>query len=243
VLKLSVKPSHVIVLVSLILASVVNPVQGFWDYIFPPNQEITDLEARISELESRIDELENAPPEEGPQGPQGPAGPPGPQGSQGPQGEPGPQGSRGLKGDAGPPGPQGPEGPRGPRGFKGEQGSVGPQGPEGPQGEIGPQGPPGVGLDDVEFEIEVYWDLVQEWDGESGLINYEIVGFSTDSATLDFYPDMGGSPGDSLYIYGEGIAPLILKVTIPEAESGEHYIWIRNPFTGETDRTDPIPVN
>ena len=67
-----VKSGYSLIILSLVLSSLMSPVQGFWDLIFPPNEEIAELEQRIDELEARIIELEEGPVViEGPPGPQG----------------------------------------------------------------------------------------------------------------------------------------------------------------------------
>jgi len=55
--------------------------------------------------------------------------------------------------------------------------------------------------------IEVYWDLIQAWDGEAGLLN-------TSKGLKD--------------------GTFEIWFNIPEAVNGDHYIWVRDVSTGET---------
>ena len=63
--------------------------------------------------------------------------------------------------------------------------------------------------------IELYWDSIQPWDGESGLLN-------TSTAEAD----------GSWEIW----------FTVPEAVNGSHYIWVKDGMTGETVNGGPFSV-
>jgi hypothetical protein len=56
-------------------------------------------------------------------------------------------------------------------------------------------------------DIEVYWDLIQAWDGEAGLLN---TSKGLKDGTFEVWFD------------------------IPEAVNGDHYVWVRDVSTGET---------
>ncbi len=55
--------------------------------------------------------------------------------------------------------------------------------------------------------VELYWDLVQAWDGEAGLLN------STKA-----------KPDGTFEVW----------FTVPEAVNGKHYLWVKDTATGET---------
>ena len=228
---MSVKIGYGFIALSLILSSLIAPVHGFWDSLFGPSQEVTELQTRINELETRIIELENNQPEQGPTGPVGPQGETGPQGEIGPQGEEGPPGPQGPKGDQGPAGPQGPRGEEGLRGSRGPQGVQGPIGPEGPTSD----------LDFIISHVEVYWNLVQEWDGENGLLNATF--YSGESASSIQLSQYSGTSGDEIFVWGGVANPLYIIITIPQAEEGEHYIWVKDILTGECQRSDAFNLS
>jgi len=61
------------------------------------------------------------------------------------------------------------------------------------------------------YDIKLYWDYVQAWDGEAGLLNTTKVG------------------SDGNYeVWFE----------VPEAVAGEHYVWVEDTKTGDTASTD-----
>ena len=84
---MSVNSGQLVIVFSLILSSLMSPVQGFWDNILLWSNQDSELESRIDELEAKIIELEANQPEQGVPGPPGESGSPGPAG---PQGDTGP---------------------------------------------------------------------------------------------------------------------------------------------------------
>jgi len=58
-----------------------------------------------------------------------------------------------------------------------------------------------------DMEVNVYWDAVKAWDGEKGLLN------STESKAGGFYE---------------------IWLDVPEAIAGDHYIWVRDTYSGDT---------
>ena len=321
---MSIKTGPVLLICSLVISSLLTPVSGFWDFVFGPSEEVTELESKIDELEARIIDLENNQPEQGPPGPQGETGP------QGPQGETGPQGPPGLKGEKGDQGPTGPEGQRGPRGFEGDRGPTGPQGPQGEPGKpLIPEekilnvslyiesmsdenllnvtwyvgyssnvlepcpASPVLGQDIVvaggilspyvafftlpaelttgdhqiwvngtifgtdftrfvtisvqdtpiepPYRHNVYWDLVQPWDGEGGELDVQWgYGYSYDEFNIS---STEASTGDLIYIAGSTLDPYAAFFFIPETEPGTHYIWLRDTDTGATQIVGSIEIS
>jgi hypothetical protein len=59
--------------------------------------------------------------------------------------------------------------------------------------------------------VELYWDAVDDWDGETGLLN-------TSAA----------DPDGSFEVWFD----------VPESTGGDHYLWVRDASTGETKQVD-----
>jgi len=59
--------------------------------------------------------------------------------------------------------------------------------------------------------VELYWDAVDDWDGETGLLNTSKAG-----------------PDGSFEVWFD----------VPESTGGDHYLWVRDASTGETMQVD-----
>lgn len=235
---MSVKTGYSLVTISLLLSSLLVPVNGFWDNLFGSNEEIQELELEINELRERIIQLENNQPEQGPQGPEGAEGPTGPKGDPGPQGETGPQGPPGPKGEKGDTGSQGPEGPRGPRGFTGDSGPAGAQGPMGPQGE------PLIPEENIP-DVNLYLDSIDE-DNKLDVTWYVSYGQSWLAAT----PSNPVS-GQDIVVSGGRLSPYAAYLSLPELSLGGHQIIVTGSIYGKEVltgtvidvREEPEPTN
>lgn len=83
----------------------------------------------------------------------------------------------------------------------------------------------GVYDDEVEVEgegitagstVNIYWDSVKSWDGKSGLLG---------SVTAE---------SDGSYDF---------EFDVPESTNGNHYVWVKDGDTGDTERSDAFVVN
>ena len=88
------------------------------------------------------------------------------------------------------------------------------------------------------FVFEVYWDYI----GEESLLNilYIESGYSSDNL---YVSKTSVTSGEVIYVAGGILNPYAYFFTVPEDVSGDHYIWVKNTETGETERTEKVYLN
>ena len=91
--------------------------------------------------------------------------------------------------------------------------------------------------DGVSSHYEIYWDLVQDWDGASGRLDATFVEGGVIDPSVKLH-SQSGTAGNTVYVWGGFDDAYRAVITIPESTNGDHYIWVKNTLTGAIERSD-----